>query len=190
MKFQKILSNTRNIFVKIFPSFSHCMYSYISLFRRIRRNDTSSEYASTVVIILYTSSVTWIVANCTDRAERSLDEWKHADTVDDRETDERQRRVTVPLETSQAANIFVRSLAAPSRRCVVAKNHSRWRWFLSASLSASYRFPVAQYETSFQHDSMPRSANVKVHYCQLWKSFCSKVYLSSGPGPFTEKRIG
>jgi len=31
-------------------------------------------------------------------------------------------------------------------------------------------------------------ANVKVHYCGLWKSFCSKAYLSNGPGPFTDKR--
>lgn len=126
--------------------------------------------------------------------------FEHADTVDERnahETDERRRWVTVPLETRRAASIFVRSLEAPSPSwCIVAKNHSRWRWFLSLSLSLFLLHPCPPPIASPSRNTKRVSntiqclglANVKVHYCGLWKSFCSKVYLSSGPGPFTEKK--
>lgn len=52
------------------------------------------------------------------------------------------------------------------------------------------RFPVAQCETSFQHDSMPRSCKCESTLLRALKVVLLEgLPLDRGPGPFTEKRI-
>lgn len=59
---------------------------------------------------------------------------------------------------------------------------------LPFSLSPPTLYPFLIIRNEFPAIQCLGLANVKVHYCGLWKLFCSKVYFSNGPGPFTEKR--
>ena len=103
---------------------------------------------------------------------------------------ERRAGFTVSLETSQTAMHFrekPRGTVGASLRKIIPRVEGG---SLPPSLSVSYPLTLSRnVETSFQHDSMPRSCKCESTLLRALKVVLLEGSpLSSGPGPFTEKK--